>query len=265
MRERIIEMEKDYYKFCREERNITAILYHALLRRANLKKFLSLISCKNLGSFEEASIYFEYAYLRDWWRKEFPPENAATEGRKAANQKAKDRILSALNLSEEKGLGGKIESEFNSYFGATPTPSSKYIQMPATWSAEHYKKNIIDDCDFRKVCKLKWAFKAKPDIVIIGEDAAVCVEAKWDSSVGKYKEKNKSGEEFSCTQTSIQEYMFKSILGIDKTEFILLAKTKRSKSEPHKTVTWSEVFSKMDVGESLGFVRDWTDYLKKVC
>ena len=96
MREGIIEMEKDYYKFCREERNITAILYHALLRQANLKEFLSLINCKNIGSFEDASIYFEYAYLRDWWKREFPTKNVTSQEVTKNNEKAKDLIFCAL-------------------------------------------------------------------------------------------------------------------------------------------------------------------------
>ena len=250
--------KEEYYKFCREERNIAAIFYHTLLLPSNLRKFLELIDeCEHLDSCENASIYFEYAYLRDLWKKKFPnySTNLEEEKVKQNNRKAKKLILRFLNLPNGKDLLEKSVSDFNSYFGAMPT-SKNYIQMPSRWSAKHYKKNINDDCLFKQVCMLKWAFNAKPDIVIdFDGDAAVCVEAKWESKVASYSEESQSGKKLTRKQTDIQKYMFDRVLG-RKTKFVLLEKKpQKDPPETHEVHTWSKVFSKMDISECPKFVR----------
>ena len=135
--------------------------------------------------------------------------------------------------------------------------------MPSRWSAKHYKKNIKDDCLFEQVCMLKWAFNAKPDIVIdFDGGASVCVEAKWESGVASYSEESQSGKKFARKQTDIQKYMFESILGMKKTKFVLLTKTGRSESGTHEVLAWSKVFCNMDISECPEFVEDWVSRIR---
>ena len=259
----LLKCKEEYYKFCREERNIAAIFYHTLLLPGNLREFLKLIDeCEHLDSCENASIYFEYAYLRDLWKKKFPNDSTNLEEKvNQNNRKAKKLILRFLNLPNGEDLFEKSVCDFNSYFGAMPT-SKKYIQMPSRWSAKHYKKNINDDCLFEQVCMLKWAFNAKPDIVIdFDGDAAVCVEAKWESGVPSYSVKSQSGKSVTPKQTDIQKYMFDRVLG-RKTKFVLLKKTRGSESKTHEVLTWSEVFCNMDISKCPEFVKDWVNHIE---
>lgn len=69
--------------------------------------------------------------------------------------------------------------ELNEFFGAVPVASREYIQMPGKWSIERFAPHILDDDAFLRTCRFKWAFDAKPDIVIhTTHDAALRVEAK---------------------------------------------------------------------------------------
>ena len=254
-----LKYEDDYYPICREERNIAAILYHALLLPGNLTKFLGLIGSEHSDNCEEASIYFEYAYLRDLWNKQ------------ADNDIKKNLILEALNPQNKCDLYAMKTPCFNKYFGAS-NPSENTIQSPSGWSIRCMDENINGDF-FLDACKFKWAFNIKPDIVIhTGKTTAVCVEAKFESRESNYPSNGKDKETFqerqqkrgSVKQTEVQEYMFKELLGM-KTDFVLLAKTKGSQSKTHRTLTWCEVFCNMDIDKCPKFVRDWVEHIKKEC
>lgn len=241
-----------YHKINREERNLAAILYHLLLIENNFERFLELIECEFPIVQSEKSIYFEYSYLRDLWH------NA-----RGGNRVKRDLILNFLqpeNLTELKQMS---TLQFNTYFGVVPTPSAHYIQSPGKWSIERYRHNILDKEEFFKVCKFKWAFNVKPDIVIhTSHNTAICIECKFDSTEGVYPTKPSEVKEFkqkgllSVTQTSLQKYLMEELLGIN-TQFIFLVQKKGSKSETHTTLLWKEAFSSLKMNNSPQFIREW--------
>lgn len=117
--------------------------------------------------------------------------------------------------------------EFNEYFGAVPLPSEKYIQSPGNWSISKFKDNFPDNDEFLKVCKFKWCFNVKPDIVIhTSNDHAICIEAKFESGEGIFPTKQTVKDEFNrrelkfVGQTEIQKKIMK-LLGI-KSKFLFL-------------------------------------------
>ena len=244
-----LKYEEDYYPICREERNIAAILYHALLLPGNLTKFLGLI--EHSDSCEEASIYFEYAYLRDLWKETFPTKGVNQQD--LNNEKARKLILNALNLSEKRPDLLEMEvCKFNRYFGAAPRPSRNYIQMPATWSIKRMDEGIVG-CSFLDICKFKWAFNIKPDVVIhTSKVEAVCVETKVESRESSYPSNSdkkiflerlerggmKPVKEYK--QTDIQKHLFEELLGM-KAQIVLLQKS--SPTDPPETsipLTWDK-------------------------
>ena len=247
-----LKYEEDYYPICREERNIAAILYHALLLPGNLTKFLGLI--EHSDSCEEASIYFEYAYLRDLWNKQ------------ADNDRKKKLILKALNPQNTCDLYKMETPCFNKYFGAS-NPSKNTIQSPSRWSIKCMDENINGDF-FLDVCKFKWAFNIKPDIVIhTGKTTAVCVEAKFESRESSYS----FGEDIKrlgrvepkrYKQTDIQKHLFEELLGM-KAQIVLLQKS--SPTDPPETsipLTWDKVFGEMDMDSAPKFIKCWVECIR---
>ena len=258
--QKLWKCEKEYYEFCREERNIAAILYHALLLPGNLEKFLGLIGWEHSRYCENASIYFEYSYLRDFWNKI------------ECNDEKKCRILNTLNPPNKSDLFEMNAPNFNQYFGGNPPGKepSKKIVFPGTWVLGRMHDSIKGNF-FLNVYKFRSAFNITPDIVIqMNNQTAVCVEAKFESKESKYPTNKGDIDQFkkrlgyvkTYKQTEIQKYLFEEVLGIKNTTFVLLAQTER-KSETHQPLTWHCVFCNMDVGRSPKFVRDWINHLRK--
>ena len=247
-----LNWDRDYYEINREERNLAAIFYHLLLINDNLKRFLQTISCSSPIDPDNMGIYFEYSYLRDLWFN-------IQEG----NDIKRELIYKFLNPANLKDLKAMSVLELNQYFGAVPKPSREFIQSPGNWSIEKYAGNITDNQEFLKICKFKWAFNAKPDIVIhLSKNTAICIECKFESGEGTYPTKPSEMREFQnrgidlVTQTSLQKYIMEDLLGIE-TKFVFLVKKANSKSLTHDTLLWREAFSNLITDGCPQFIREW--------
>ncbi len=246
-----LDYKDGYFNINREERNLAAIFYHTLLLNNNLKTFIDLIGCKQDIVENEMGIYFEYAFIRDLWSN-------ITQG----NDFKKKLILDLLMPNNRDHLEKMSVLEFNQYFGAARTLSAEHIASPGNWSLRYYDKNIPDNEEFLKVCKFKWCFNAKPDIVInTSHDTAICIEAKLESAEGKYPANDFEKEVFNrrgleqVGQLSIQKKIMEEILGI-KTDYIFLVQ-KKSSNETHKAWSWKEAFEKLDMSSCPYFIKEW--------
>ena len=253
----ILGWEGSYHEICREERNLSAILYHLLLLPENANRFLSLLDLSPDYGEDELEVYFEYSLLRDLW--------AVEVGRDVA--KARKVILESLPLPEDLGLADASILELNELFGATPKASAEFIQSPARWSMDRFRKNIEDDELFLEICRFKWAFNAKPDIVIrTGAREMVCIEAKWFSPEGSYPTSAKEKAEFArrglrrVKQTELQRYAMEQLLGY-RTELVYLTRKPSSRSlfGDRHSITWREVFAALAMTNRPRFVRRWID------
>ena len=225
----------------REERNLAAVLYHVLLLEDNLTRFLALIECPFDVVEPEMAIFLEYAYPRDLWSQ--IKDNTTKRG----------LILELLKPSNMDALQAMSVCDFNKHFGAVPRPSVKYVQSPGLWSVSRFNETIRDDDEFLKTCMFKWAFNAKPDIVIhTSRDQAICIEAKLKSSEGQYPQSGSEKRIFGSRgleylkQTALQRYLMEDLLGI-KTQFVFLVQKPGEASDTHELLLWKDVFGSLDV------------------
>lgn len=251
----ILNFDAPYYSINREERNLAAIFYHALLINDNLKGFLDELNVPFVE--EEMAVYFEYSFLRDLW----------FSINKSDNQTKRKTILSFLKPENITWLENCSILDFNTWFGAVSVPSRTYIQSPGNWSIDKYKLNIHDNREFLEVCKFKWCFNAKPDIVIhVSNKRAICIEGKFESMEGEYPSKESEKREFRnrglsfVKQTEIQEKIMQ-LLGIEAT-FVFLVKNEIY-STSHKIIHWNDAFDMLDLSGSPLFIQKWIQRLKK--
>jgi hypothetical protein len=244
----ISKLNPNYSEINREERNYAAILFAALCKPGNTERFLKNNDFKaELG--EDFGIYFEYSYLRDLW---FQIED---------EDKKKEIIRNKLQISEiDEILDGKPLA-INKKFGVGGKPSERYIEYPGKWSITKYIDHFKDKDDFLKICKFKWSFNIKPDIVIhTDKDHAICIEAKYVSGEGSYPSSEKEKAIFKqrgisfVGQTNLQKYMMEDLLGIE-TELLFLVK-KKENSDTHKVIYWSEAFNCLDMSDMPKFAQD---------
>jgi hypothetical protein len=233
-------LDPSYAEINREERNYAAVFYAALIQPGNTERFLNLLGIDETPG-DEFGIYFEYAYLRDIWNK-------------ITDDKTKKEIIRQLCpvSSIDEVLSGSAQ-DINHYFGASKE-SATYIQQPGWWAISKYDRTIANNDDFLKVCKFKWSFNIKPDIVVHQDkNRAICIEAKYESGEGQYPSSEKDKAVFNrreipyVGQMELQKYMMEHLLGV-QTDFVFLV-YRKSKSETHKVVTWSEVFDCLDTSK----------------
>ena len=244
---RSIDNPLNYYMINREERNYAAIFYSALCRKDNLRRFLNRIEATNKIS-ADYGMYFEYAYLRDLW----------VAIKLSPNEIKRQIIKSKLNISNiDEIMDGDLSKEkifeINRIFGVSGTPSTEHIQFPGKWSIKKFESHF-DKTDFERICKFKWSFNIKPDIVIqLSKDFAVCIEAKHQSKEGSYPSSKEDIEIFDrkkatrVTQRALQYYMMKDLLGIDIKPVFLVSNMPNNPDSD--TISWKDAFNVLDLDD----------------
>lgn len=263
-----LNFNDNYSKINREERNLAAIVYYALLHNDNVQTFLNLIGDNSTIIDDELGIYFEYSFLRDLWHNIDVKNKDNLEKQNEIKKKLILELLQPINKTE---LEGASVLDFNTYFGCVPNPSKIFIQSPGNWSIignpktqmKGFDETIPLSNEFEKVCKFKWSFNIKPDIVIHKtRESAVCIEAKLESNEGRYPSKPSEEVVFNrrklkkTEQTGLQKYMMEQLLGIN-TKFIFLVQNDKVKSHSHMTLTWSRVFKNLNTQGFHPFVSEW--------
>jgi len=244
----IAGINPNYAQINREERNYAAIFFAALCKKENAIKFLRYCGfSSNIGS--DFGIYFEYAFLRDLWKN-------------IHSQEIKKQIIRQnLQINDIDAILSLPFKKINEKFGVSGNASSKSIQNPGRWALSKYNENFEDNEDFYKICKFKWAFNIKPDIVIhINKDQAICIEAKYSSNEGKYPASGIGKSIFKerllepVGQMEMQKYLMEELLGIS-TDFRFLV-FKQETSKTHKVINWKDAFRELDMTKMPEFVTE---------
>ena len=249
------QLAPNYYEINREERNYAAILFAALCKPGNAEIFLR--QCGFSGEVgPDFGIYFEYAYLRDLWHS---INN---------NVMKKEIIRGQLKIAGIDEILALPVVDINRKFGVGERPSKDFIQYPGRWAMIHYSKSFKDDGDFLKICKFKWAFNIKPDMVIhLDKDRAICIEAKFGSNEGSYPASSNEKLIFKdrgisdVGQMELQKYMMEELLGI-RTDFIFLA-SKKGRSDTHRVMSWADVFGTLNMEDMPPYAREMVKRISK--
>jgi hypothetical protein len=249
-------LSPNYCEINREERNYAAILFAALCKPENARRFLEHCGFEpKLGP--DFGIYLEYSYLRDLWNEIDSNEIKKEIIRRNLRIKRIDEILKWRPI------------EINKEFGVSGDGSPEFVQNPRNWSISKFQKNFKNDSneDFLKICRFKWAFNIKPDIVIhLDKNNAICIEAKYESYEGSYPSSPADKEIFEergidlknkelkktlkLKQTDLQEYMMTELLGLE-TKFMFLVRKGKENEKPGKprVVHWKTAFGWLDLGD----------------
>ncbi len=258
---------KRYYQFVREERLFCGALTHLLMQKGpNLATFLQLVDAKlpadshlSGSTLEEAEIYVEFAYLRDYWHS------------LERDNRAKRRLIFDL-LSRVEGLRHyqtdsfpSVIAEFNTIFmGAQGERTKNDIASAGRWSVTSlFKRFGTQPDEFRDFCRFKWSFNIKPDIVVLLPGSKpLCIEAKLESKEGRYPTKSDECDAFDKAfgkeqghvgQIELQQFMFGTLLDAPCHSVFI---GRSGASEPNSIfLSWEEVFKRLDLTSSIGYVR----------
>jgi hypothetical protein len=237
--------EAPYWTINREERNVVALLYAALLQGDNVYRFLHEVAPDLPVDRDEVAVYVEYAFLRDLWNV-LPP----------ADPRRRDFIVAKLDTADVRALAGADPATWNAHFGGT---STKYWQSPSRWSVRAFHSSIADNDDFLATCRFSWSFNIKPDLVVHSTTHhAVVIEAKVESAEGSYPAMAAEKRIFDerglrrVGQTELQEHLMRELLGIEARHLLLTARGGHD-------LSWSQAFGCLDLSAMPSWAQRWVD------
>ncbi len=263
----MLESGKRYYQFVREERLFCGALTHLLMQKgSNLTTFLQLVNVKSradsqipLTRLDEAEVYVEFAFLRDYWHG------------LALDNDAKRRFIfdlfsrvDRLRHYENDSFPSVI-SEFNGTFmGARGEKTKNDIASPGQWSVTSlFKRFGMEPDEFGDFCRFKWSFNIKPDIVVLLPGSKpLCIEAKLESKEGRYPTSSSDCAAFDAAfgeeqgrvgQIELQQFMFDKLLDAP-CQSVFIGRSALSEPDPI-SLSWEEVFRQLDLTSSIGYVR----------
>ncbi len=269
-----------FYSFLREERQFCAVLAHLLMQRGdNLKTFVELLNQRPamgsplpIDNLEEAEVYIEYAYLRDLWDGFGVRPNRTRPEANGLKRAFIQNAFADLGLCDGLPIDWSAPPQaFNDNF-ISGHKIKLDIASPHHWSVSRLHELAGNSPDFfRALCKFKWSFNIKPDLVIaVPGSWTLCIEAKLESREGFYptgtSEIKIFDERFGARkgrirQFELQAFMFRELLHVEAQQVVIARDISEGKQEAGKdanvtpVLIWTDVFSHMDLDGSLPFVR----------
>jgi hypothetical protein len=144
---------------------------------------------------------------------------------------------------------------------------NRNLQSPANWRLPEFDRNLVGEDwndDMIAVCRLKWSFRIKPDIVIqTSNNHALCVELTLESREGNYpsdgREIGQLRDRFKETYSSIfpvkqrclQKFLMTKLLGIER-RFLLIRRGGNSSTALPKVTDYGSADASRDLEMSWG-------------
>jgi len=186
--------EKPYLNVNREERNYCFLFAHSLLMSSALRESFGKLAQERFGiSLDPTAldVYVEAAVLRDYWYDLGDPMSYDDEtGRK--RREVVEQILRFYGKSPD--LIDKLDLFWTKSVGSK-------LWYPSHWNIDALKYAGLED-----LVQVKWAFNAKPDILIMTPESALVIEAKVESAEGCKVDRER---EFTYSQLKTQELIIK--------------------------------------------------------
>ena len=268
----------EFYRFVREERQFCAALAHLLMQKGdNLLTFVQLINQQvesqvSTSRIVDVQIYVEFSFLRDYWN-EISRDRNKVDANAAKRQWIFElmRKVPSLALLRSADFPESIPQFNASFMGKSGLRVLKDIASPRLWSvgaldALSLQRGFSSE-QFRDLCKFKWSFNIKPDLVILIPGAPViCIEAKLESKEGYYPIGGEAAffnRHFAprdrVRQIELQQFMFEVLLDASCQQFVLTRTTTLTRNTKTGNdipgLTWQAVLESMNLDDSIEFVK----------
>lgn len=247
-----------YAKVNREERFFCMLLAHCLLANEGARRGFAKVVEDNqetpslFSASPDFAVYVEVAALRDFWRQRGNPK-AYSDKREQARS---DFLNNARDWANELPKPENTESEG----GWDPIPGNwldgiegspfwtrgvgqKHVPKlwsPARWSMKRLEEFPLSSPCAKRLMRLRWAFNAKPDILVLEGRSGLLIEAKVESGGGS----NRDGYDQVQTQRDILSlWKHLELPGLDGSiQLVTLGRgTPLHKHVPH--LTWQSVLA----------------------
>lgn len=249
-------LNKTYIEVNREERHYCSLFAHALLSSEIVRtRFSEIISskCEKIKlNPTRMEVFIEVAALRDYWNALYDDNSNKlyNENTHANRRGVLDEILKLSQF--DPGI-----IDIHSFFW-TKGINTK-LWNPGHWSVPAIEQSGIKNKD--ELINSKWAFNAKPDMMIISNNHAILVEAKLESIEGKY---GRSGEDQEKIQKRIGCLLKKLVPAFQQVKFcnMLLAKHPPKGNKWPLYATWEDIIGIISKAQLDKFTEENFDQLR---
>lgn len=249
----MIDQRLTYARVNREERFFCMLLAHCLLAKEGARQGFAKVVEENqeIPSLFSASpgleVYIEVAALRDFWRQLGNPNSKENSELEA---KRRSFLLKAVDWANTLDLGGEkgcahIPSDLLDISPGSPfwTTGKGPKHVPKLWSPARWSMTRLEEFPSSKSCarrlmRLRWAFNAKPDILVLEGRSGLLIEAKVESGGGS----NRDGyDQVQAQRDILSLWKHLELPGLDGTiHLVTLGKGRPlNKEAPH--LTWQSV------------------------
>ena len=167
---------KPYLSINREERFFCSLFAHALLVSSTYRTRIIGTMNRRFGVAldpSELEVFLEVAALRDFWNDLGDPREYSPE----THQRRRD-ILN--EIMEMESLDPTTIDKHGLFW--TNQPGSKL------WSPGRWDVLRLDEANLSQLKRVRWAFNAKPDILLMSPASGLVIEAKLESGEGRIEE-----------------------------------------------------------------------------
>ena len=227
---------KPFIEVNREERFYCALFGHALLSSQLVRvRFASLARTRFQLSLDpdNLEVFLEVSALRDYWNDLGDPKVYSAE----THHKRKGVLVSILQLM---GIPEKAIDAHDFFW-----TSEQHIKL---WNPGRWKQKGIEQSGLDVLLTVRWAFNARPDILIVSGSDALLIEGKLESGEGR-------DEDTGYGQYDIQEVIVRLMQSLvpqfNDTRF---QKTVLSLNRPDG-ITWKEVSNLIEGAGLDGFTQ----------
>lgn len=249
-----------YSEINREERFFCFLFAHAMLMSRSVRVGFAELAkdrCNSALNPDALEVYVEAAALRDYWYDLGNP----TEYLPKTGKRRREVLVQILNLFELPA-----ETLDNQALFWTSNKEKKKLWSPSHWNIEALKAAELDKYFFEdhethvkySLIDVRWAFSAKPDILLISPESALVIEAKLESAEG-------------CkAQTGYEQYKIQNL--ISKLWQLLIPEFKERKLElailevkpsQKNSIQWSELVEIIAGSDVDDFTRKALEPLKR--
>jgi hypothetical protein len=235
-----MSLNQRYIEVNREERHFCALFAHALLSSGLARNSLSelVLSRSNIQlDPNNMEVYIEVAALRDYWK--------TLDDSKTYSANTHEKRRQFLNkIIENTPLHPNVIDKYQFFWTKGIDGKNTKLWNPGHWSEKAIKADMVSIIEQKKFLNIKWAFNAKPDMMIASSNQAILIEAKLESPESKYGQSDGDQEEI---QKLVGYLLTKIVPAFREIQFhnMLLAK---ENPNPKKTkwplsITWREVIN----------------------
>jgi len=230
-----------YWKVNREERFFCFLFAHALLSSRDVRVGFTELAkrkCDIALDSDEFEVYVEVAALRDYW---YDLGNPAKYPHETHN-------LRRAVLEKILEIRGVQPGSLDQHELFWTSAKKEKLWNPSHWSVEELKNAGLE-----KLKEVRWAFNAKPDILLVSPKTTLVIEAKLESGEGRK-------DEIGYEQFGIQELiidLWKELIPSFKDREIKLALLNVSSShEKVPVIQWSDIIPLISGSEVDEFTRN---------